>query len=241
MFQWISQYLTNRKARVHVNGAYSRKKTLKEGVPQGGVLSPTLFLIFINDIIKDMPRNVRGAIYADDLVLWCTEEYLSTANFRLQLALDTLNNWTKKWLVKINATKTTYTIFSLSPQKSQCRVKLSIDGHLLKHEPNPTYLGITFDQRLTWKQQTDKIETRAKSRLALMRKLSGSTWGADNKTQKKVYTGYVRPILEYGIGAWGTTAKTHLDKVKRIQNQASRIITGAMKSTPITELETSSD
>ena len=50
MYCWISQYLTNRKARVHVNGSYSRKKTLKEGVPQGGVLSPTLFLIFINDI-----------------------------------------------------------------------------------------------------------------------------------------------------------------------------------------------
>ena len=62
MYQWISQYLTNRKARVHLNGTYSRKKTLKEGVPQGGVLSPTLFLVFINDIVRDMPRKVQGAI-----------------------------------------------------------------------------------------------------------------------------------------------------------------------------------
>ena len=59
MYQWISQYLTNRKARVHVNGTYSRKKTLKEGVPQGGVLSPTLFFVFINDIVRDMPRKVQ--------------------------------------------------------------------------------------------------------------------------------------------------------------------------------------
>ena len=106
MYQWISQFLTNRRARVHVNGAYSRKKVLKEGVPQGGVLSPTLFLVFINDILKDMPSNIRGAIYADDLVIWCTEEHLPTAQFRLQLALDRLNDWTKKkWFVKMNAAK----------------------------------------------------------------------------------------------------------------------------------------
>ena len=58
MYQLISQYLTNRKARVHVNGAYGRKKTLREGVPQGGVLNPTLFLVFINDIVRNMPRKV---------------------------------------------------------------------------------------------------------------------------------------------------------------------------------------
>ena len=81
-----------------MNGAYSRKKVLKEGVPQGGVLSPTLFLVFINDILKDMPSNIRGAIYADDLVIWCTEEHLPTAQFRLQLALDRLNDWTKNGL-----------------------------------------------------------------------------------------------------------------------------------------------
>ena len=82
MYTWIDQYLRNRKARVCIGSQYSRKTTLKEGVPQGGVLSPTLFLIFINNIIKDLPKNVYGAIYADDLVLWCTEEHLTTANYR---------------------------------------------------------------------------------------------------------------------------------------------------------------
>ena len=78
MYQWISQYLTNRKARVHVNGTYSRKKTLR-GVPQGSVLSPALFLVFINDMPSEVPR----AIYIDDLVLWCSEEHRSTVNYRL--------------------------------------------------------------------------------------------------------------------------------------------------------------
>ena len=118
MYQWISQYLINRKARVHLNGTYSRKKTLK-GVPQGGVLSRTLFLVFINDIVGDTPRKVQGAIYADDLVLWCSEEHLSTPNYRLQEALNTLEGWTKRWLVRINPKKTTYTIFSLSTKGTE--------------------------------------------------------------------------------------------------------------------------
>nr|KAG5704148.1 hypothetical protein BaRGS_009678 [Batillaria attramentaria] len=187
MLQWISQYLNNRKARVHVNGAYSRKKTLKEGVPQGGVLSPTLFLVFINDIVKDLPRKVQGAIYADDLVLWCSEEYLTTANHRLQLALDVLESWTKQWLVKINPTKTTYTVFSLSPKDQ--KAKLRINGEYLQADDNPTYLGVTFDKRLTWKQQTEKAATRAKLRLNIMKKLAGTTWGADMTTLKRLYTG----------------------------------------------------
>ena len=235
MYQWISQYLNNRQARVHANGAYSRKKTLREGVPQGGVLSPTLFLVFINDIVRDLPKNVKGAIYADDLVIWCSEEHISTANYRIQEALRVLQEWTKKWLVKINPRKTTYTIFSLSP--GNLTANLVINGQTLPKDDNPTYLGVTFDKRMTWKQQIGKAETRGKARLAIMKKLAGTTWGADAGVLKKMYTGRVRPVLEYGVTAWGTAAKSNFDRVSKVQNQATRIITGAMKSTPIQELE----
>ena len=143
MYQWISQYLIKRKAGVHLNGTYSCKKTLKEGVLQGGVLSPTLFLVFINDIVRDMPRKVQGAIYADDLVLWCSEEHLSTANYRLQQALNTLEGWTSRWLVRINPRKTTYAIFSLSTKEQ--KATLHINGQTLLAEDNPAYLGVTFD------------------------------------------------------------------------------------------------
>ena len=229
MYQWISQYLTNRKAWVHLNGTYSRKKTPKEGGLQEGVLSPTLFLVFINDIVRDMPRP--GAIYADDLVLWCSEEHLSKANYRLQQALNTLEGWTERWLVSINPRKTTYTIFSLSTKEQ--KATLHINSQTLLAEDNPTYLGVTFNKRLAWKQQTKKAEARAKLQLALMKKLAGTTWGADTVTLKRLYW-----VLEYGMTAWGTTAKSNFYRVSKVQDQATRIITGAMKSTLIMELET---
>ena len=74
--------------------------------------------------------------------------------------------------------------------------------------------------------------------LALMKKLAGTTWGADTLTLKRLYTGRVRPVLEHGITAWGTTAKSNFDQVSKVQNQPTRIITGAMKSTSIVALET---
>ena len=70
-----------------------------------------------------------------------------------------------------------------------------------------------------------------------MRKLAGTTWGASSSILKTVYTGTVRPVLEYGASAWNTAAKTHKDKLDKVQNLGLRNILGAMKTTPITEME----
>ena len=107
----------------------------------------------------------------------------------MQEALNILDNWTKQWLVKINATKTTYSIFTLSTRNHVAN--LQINGQQLRKEDTPTYLGVTYDQRLTWKAQTDQAEARAKLRLSLMRRLTGTTWGADAEILKTVYTGSV--------------------------------------------------
>ena len=72
----------------------------------------------------------------------------------------------------------------------------------LAEDRSPTYLGITFDKRLTWKHQIQTAEVKAKTRLALMRRLAGTSWDPDLLTLKKVYTGYVRPSLEYGAATW---------------------------------------
>ena len=100
----------------------SPQQKARQGVPQGGVLSPTIFLIFTKDIIDKLLMNVQGAIYAGDLALWCSEEYVSTANYRLQLALQAMETRTRSWLVKINENKTTCTILSLSTQQHMVKL-----------------------------------------------------------------------------------------------------------------------
>ena len=132
--------------------------------------------------------------------------------------------------------KTTYTIFGLSRRPQAITLKIS--GHNLPEDKSPTYLGVTFDPRMTWKNQIDKCTRRAKLRMSLMKKLSGTSWGADYKVQKKLYTGRIRPVFEYGIATWGTAAKSNFNRASKVQNQATRIITGAVKSTPIQSMET---
>ena len=121
----------------------------------------------------EMPRKVQCAIYADNLVLRCSEEYITTAQVHMQETLNKIDAWTKTWLVSVNTTKTTYTVFSLYTKKQEA--KLSMNGQFLAEDPIPNYLGVTFDRRLTSKQQISKCCSRAMLRLAIMNTLQGLT------------------------------------------------------------------
>ena len=79
MHKCLSDFLFNRTARVKVDGTISRQVKLREGVPQGGVVSPTLFLVYINDITTTVPRHVSNTLHADDFAVWCDEEHTTTA------------------------------------------------------------------------------------------------------------------------------------------------------------------
>ena len=232
MFNWIKSYLYNRRARVCVDRIHSKKILLRHGVPQGGVLSPTLFLLFINDLVSELPKGVKAALYADDL-MWCKEEYATTATYRMQLVADKLNSWTEKWCVAVNKDKSS-TFFTLSPKQKAGTITLG--GTPLKEDEEATYLGVTFDKKQTWKQHIAKAEGKAGRKMTILRKLAGTTWGASEKVLKTVYQGTVRPHLEYGSTAWSTTAKTNQQALDKVQNQALRLIT-EMRSTPITEME----
>ena len=184
MYRWIKSYLHNRRARVTVDNAKSKKILLRHGVPQGGVISPTLFLIFINDLIKQLPDAVKCAMYADDLVLWCKEEHATTAQLRLQEAVNILSNWTQDWCVKINKTKSFTTLFTLSTIAK--RVKIMLEDVKLQHTDSTTYLGVTFDKRQTWRKHIDGAQAKARRKLALLQKLAGTQWGAAETVLKNV-------------------------------------------------------
>ena len=234
MLRWTKSYLHNRKARVLVNGHTGRKVLLRHGVPQGGVLSPTLFILFINDVVKELPKGVKAALYADDLVLWCTEEETTTATHRMQMALDKITAWTEKWCLQINKEKSAATLFTLKKQKPEA---LMLGETPLQYADESIYLGVTYDKHLTWKVQITNAEAKARKKLSIMRKLAGTNWGANEKILKQVYQGNVRHTLEYGSSSYMTAASTHLNKLEKVQNQALRVITGAMRSTPIDKMQ----
>ena len=148
MFRWIKSYLYNCRARAVIDNTKSKKIVLRHGVPQGGVISPTLFLVFINHLIKKFPSPVKCAMYADDLVQWGTEEYATNAKIRLQEATNSLSSWAQDWCVKINKTKYFTTLFTLSTKSKP--MKIMLDDTELQHTDSATYIEITYDKRQTW-------------------------------------------------------------------------------------------
>ena len=118
----IQSYLFNRRARVSLDQLSSRKILLCQGVPQGVVISPTLFLVFINDLVSELPSGGKAALYADDLVLLCKEEHASTANYRIQQAIDQLTAWTEDWCVTVNKDKSSTTLFHQSSKLAPSRL-----------------------------------------------------------------------------------------------------------------------
>ena len=219
--------------------AFSAKKVcLREGVPQGGVLSPTLFLVYINDILTTISKRVPNTLHADDLAIWNASEHTTTATYRIQEAISDISKWTLDLGLEINTSKTNSTLFSLSTSKEQ--IKLGLKDETVPQTDNPTFLGVKLDTRLAWKPQIEKMERSGLQKLALMRKLAGTTWGADSSILTKVYTATVRPTMEYASTTWGTAAKTNKSRLDKVQNMALRVILGDMKTTPVHDMEKNS-
>ena len=236
MFSWIRSFLSHRTARVKLNSSFSQTVQIREGVPQGGVISPTLFVIFINDITNNLTRHVSRALHADDFAMWNAAESTQAAVVRMQDALNNTAKWARDWCVTINTRKTVATCFSLSNTKQ--KLQLTVNGQEIPEEETPTYLGVKLDKKLTWNPHIQESERKAIRRLAIMKKLAGTNWGASSTILKQAYTGNIRPVMEYGSAAWATAAASNTNKLDKVQNTAMRIITGGLKTTPIVKLET---
>ncbi|GFR92518.1 LOW QUALITY PROTEIN: reverse transcriptase-like protein [Elysia marginata] len=252
MYKWISNFLHNRTARVKLDGKYySKQVIMKEGVPQGSAISPTLFLVYINDITSAITPYVKHTLHADDFAIWGTAEYATTAKVRVQATVDKVFKWSQDWGLTINLNKTVTTKFSLKTKERN--VTLTMNGQPLQTEDTPTFLGISLDKRLTWKPHIQKINQKLDKRLTwkphiqkinqkairrsqIMKKLSGTKWGANSKILRQVYQGYIRPVMEYASPAWSTAATSNLTSLSKTQNKNLRIVLGAIKSTPIKEL-----
>ena len=118
---------------------------------------------------------MKEAIYADGLAIRCSKEYISTADYRLQLVLQEIQAWTKAWLVRINVKKDN--IHSDLSIQATTKVKPQINSKPLRADDSPTYLGVTLDRRLTLRNQVYKNQAKAKVRMSLMKKLAGTCWG----------------------------------------------------------------
>lgn len=150
---WIENYLCNRKQKVLLKNSDSAFGTLKAGVPQGSVLGPLLFLMFINDIADEIQCLVR--LFADDSSLMYSSNDAIDIERRLNMDLETLNDWSKQWLVDFNPQKTEHMVFNF--RKDSQPINFKFNGQFIKKVDDHKHLGVTFSNNCKWSVHIDNI------------------------------------------------------------------------------------
>ena len=232
--KFIANFMKNRKIKVKIEDFISEAFDLDNGLPQGSVLSCVLFLLIINSIFEDA-ENIIKSLFCDDGLFWATGPNLEDVIDIIQKALDCIAEWCDYHGPKISVLKTHYTIFTKKVVSYD--PILTLNGTNLKRENIVKYLGVTFDQRLTWAPHINKLVEICKSPLNMMRKVSRHDWGGDRSTLKLMYTSLVRSKIDYASFLYSKAADTHLIKLDRIQYEAIRIITGNYICTVTDNLE----
>jgi hypothetical protein len=156
-------------------------------VPQGSVLGPLLFLIYINDIILARSLNVSySALFADDLKSIFIFKKPGHIKSIINKYLDSLTSWLSQWRLKMNAKKCCYTIFS-NGGRGDLEFDLKLNSEFIPYNPNPVFLGITFDESLCFHTHFENLRARALSRLNIIKIFSHKSWHLSRKTLTCIY------------------------------------------------------
>ena len=223
MTRWLSDFLVGRVIQVNVYGFLSDKISPIAGVPQGSVLSPLLFLIYVNDLPKPHCRQNSKSQFADDTALWAASKNVQFAAKLLCKDLRKLAKWCAKWRIKLNPEKTKVIIFSRSSLARNSEPILKLYGKRLKIHPQVKFLGITFDSKFTFQNHSEEILGRFNTRYHRIRLLVNKKWGPSPSTILQIYKQCVRPIFEYGSLSTITTSDTIISKIQRLQNKFIRL------------------
>ena len=173
-------------------------------------------------------------MFADDGALWKRGKNINHIINKMQQAVNMVEKWSYSWGFKFSVEKTKTLMFT---KKRGVGTQIKIYRQRIEKVKVFRFLGVWFDEKLTWNEHIDKITTKCKKTLNVMRCLTGSEWGASRSAIKNIYVALIRAVLDYGYIAYSSAAKTSLKKLEVVQAQALRLCCGALKTTPVSALQ----
>jgi hypothetical protein len=234
-YDWFQSYLSSRSQRIRIGENISDELPINFGVPQGSILGPTLFLVYINDVLDLQIDNADTVCYADDTAVifqgTCWEDVYKTA----EKGMGSITNWLSKNLLTLNLCKTKYiafhkTITSQPPQSNILKLHLCDQTQLKSFACNCSpisridhikYLGVTIDQNLSYKTHIANLSKRLRKSIYIMKSIRNS---APRNIVILVYKALCQSLLMYCIKVWGGSAKTILMELERAQRAVLRVM-----------------
>ena len=232
---FISAFLNERQFRVRVGDTFSNPHKQEMGVPQGSILSVTLFSVKINNIVKSVCPGVECFLYVDDFCICYRSKHMHTIERQLQQVLNNLSKWSSENGFKFSKTKTKCMHFCQS-RKLHLDPELTLDGIQIEVVPEFKFLGLLFDSKLSFIPHINYLSNKCHKALNLLRVVSSMDWGADKKVLLRLYRSLIRSKLDYGCVVYGSARKSYLRKLDTIHNQGLRLALGAFKTSPINSL-----
>lgn len=232
---FIRQFLSRRLLRVRVGSVLSEACALENGVPQGSVLSVTLFAVAINGVIGVLPDDVHSSLYVDDLSISFSAARMPLLERKLQLAINRVSRWAAERGFRFSASKTVAMHF--------CRLRgvhpdpdLYLGNRRISCVETTRYLGLVFDSRLTWVPHLRSVKAACQKALSLLRVLAHTFWGADRETLLLLHRTLVLSKLEYGCEVYSSATEARLRVLDSVHHTGVRLATGAFRSSPIPSL-----
>ena len=233
---WFQSYITDRHQFVTIHGERSDSLKIKQGVPQGSVLGPILFLLFVND----MPLHLSSSsadIFADDTTITVSAHYLNIQSLTddLNKDLEVVGEWPSNNKMLINADKTKSLLVTgkriakkLHGDVTPC-LNLKIKNSEILEVSNLKLLGLTYDRNMTIEPHIDQLCKKLSKRLGLLKHISPYL---KKRQRETYYNGIIKPTMMYGSMVWDNCSSDWVQRILKLQKRAARIILDADRTTP---------
>ena len=232
---WFESYLSGRQQFVSIDGQRSDSLLIKQGVPQGSVLGPALFLLFVNDIPLHL-TNSTVDIYADDTTITASAHFLDLCSMtqRLNSDLDVVQRWAScnKMFINKKKTKSLLVHGKRIPAKldedTPLRLDVKIDDSVIEQVSSHKILGVVIDSQMNYESHIDELCKKLSKCIGLLKHISPFL---KQRQRETYYNGVIKPTLLYGSMIWDSCNVEHLQSILKLQKRAARTILDAERLT----------